>query len=657
LPPAQALVIAREAALALDYAHRHGVVHRDVKPENILLHGGVAVVADFGIATALSAADVTVLTATGVVVGTPAYMSPEQVAGAPTLDGRSDVYSLGCVLFEMLTGAPPFAGAPQSVMFRRVTEPPPSATALHHEVPPAIDRLARKALATEARDRFATAAEFAEALARAAADLGGARALQPAATQKSIAVLPFTNLGADPENDYFSDGISEDIINALANVPGLRVTARTSSFALKGATRDIREIGGKLDVETVLEGSVRRAGKRLRITAQLLDVRGGFLLWSDRFDRELEDVFAVQEEIAALIANRLKMQTGAAEIVSRERPTNNLEAYDAYLRGQFAWARGTPESWREAVAHFERAVALDARFAQAYVGLASILCLSAFAGAKSTDVFPRARALARTALEIDDRLADAHATMAYVKFWFDWEWTAAEEGFKRAIALNPNSAVAHSHYGVFLANLGRTDEAIEQCKRTLALDPLWVVSHQYLQWALYAAGRYLESLEAGQRALEIAPNYVLALNVNAFNLVELGRLDEAEHTLEHALTLSPDDLLALCSLTVVSSRLGRRGEALEHLRRLDTRARHVGSSPVFVAMAYAAANLFDEAFEWLQRGLDERDQAFVSIPVQGWFDPMRRDPRFQDVLRALNFPPWSLAVAEARALRVQLPPR
>ncbi|MBI4501999.1 MAG: protein kinase [Gemmatimonadetes bacterium] len=640
--------ITRGVAGALDYAHRCGVVHRDIKPENILLQGNVAIVADFGIARALTDGDSDRLTMTGMAVGTPAYFSPEQAVGSGSLDGRSDIYSLACVLYEMLTGDPPFAGATiEQTLARRLTESPPWVTQTRNDVPSGVDQAIRRALARDPADRFAAAADFAHSLSGTATRSEQSGLFER--TDRSIAVLPFANLSADADNEYFSDGITEEIINVLSGIASIRVTARTSAFAFKGVTRDIREIGAKLKVGAVLEGSVRKVGNRVRITAQLVDAISGNPVWSERYDRELEDVFAIQDEIAAIIVRRLRAEMFEGAPRRRERPTASLEAYDAYLRGRFYFQKGTADHYRKSIDFYRRALSLDPDYAQAHVALAETLVFSSILGAPAKDAFEEARNLVHRAIRLDDRLADAHAMRGYVAFWVEWSWSEVESSFQRALVLNPNSATAHDYYSVFLSTLGgRGPDAIALSKRSVELDPLSVVAHQELQWAFFQDGKYPESLEAGARALELVPDYVLAHNATGWAMLELKRYREALQAFERAIKASSNDPLGRSGVIVTLARMGSTADAESQLNGILPKA-EVGTFPSScTAWAFAALERLDEAFYWVERAIDIHDPFVTCLSSFPMWDPLRPDPRFGMVLGKMRFPPWALARAEFR---------
>ncbi len=457
--------------------------------------------------------------------------------------------------------------------------------------------------------------------------------------KNSIVVLPFANLSPDSESEYFADGMTEEIINAVANVAGLRVIARTSAFAYKGSNRDVREIGKELGVGTILEGSVRRSGDRLRITAQLIDVSGGHHLWSERYDRNLADVFAIQDEIAQIIARRL----GPEGLVPRhrERPTDDLDAYEAFLRGRFHFAKGTPEDYAKSIEHYDRAIALDPEFAEAHAGLAETWGIWAILE-NPADRFPRARAAALRALEIDPTLADAHATLGFVYFFSDWNWTAAIEEFERAVALNPNSVSALQIASGALGNLGM-EEAVTYARRSVSLDPLSAMSNRQLGGALYYVGELAESLEYSRRAVELAPNFLLAHLSVGLVQHDAGLLEEAVATFEHILEVWPNEPYARAELTRVYVRMGRREDALDQLRHLERRLDAAeGQVAVCAAWAHASLGNVDEAFDRLHRAIDARDSIVVSLPTFNAWDPLRSDPRFEAILRQLKFPEWSV---------------
>jgi serine/threonine protein kinase len=466
LPIEDTIVIARQVASALDYAHAQGVIHRDIKPENILLHEGEAMVADFGIALAVSAAAGGRLTETGILVGTPQYMSPEQALGERTVDARSDVYSLGCVVYEMLAGEPPYTGpTAQALITKRLVDPVPAVRRLRAAVPAGVEHALLTALAKAPFDRFASALAFADALVRPA----GVRARPP-----SVAVLPFLNLSADPENEYFADGITEDVIAQLSKVRALKVISRTSVMPFKKREQRLREIAAQLDVATLLEGSVRRVGDRVRIVAQLIDAATDQHLWAETYDRQLTDIFVIQADVALHIAAALKAELSPDEKTRiHKEPTSDLQAYHLYLQGRHFFIRYTPEGMRGSIGYFEQAIARDPSYALAYAAAAAAYVELGESGALAPDqAYSRAKEAVAKALELDGELGEAHSTLAYLKFVADYEWTEAEQEFKRALELNPSSADTYDYYGRMLLALERYDEAIAMLTRAQELDPV-----------------------------------------------------------------------------------------------------------------------------------------------------------------------------------------
>ncbi len=641
LPLEDALAITRDIAEALSYAHSHGVVHRDVKPENILFQVGHAVVSDFGIARAITAAAGGNLTETGIAVGTPAYMSPEQAAGSRELDGRSDIYSLGCVLFEMLAGAPPYAGpTAQAIMARRLTEPVPSLHAVRETVPDAVEQAIGQALARVPADRFATAQQFAEALR-------SPRASEPIpAAAKSIAVLPFANLSPDPENEYFSDGITEEIINTLAQLPGLHVAARTSSFAFKGKVAEIAEVGAKLKVAIVLEGSVRKVGNRVRITARLINVSDGYHLWSERYDRELHDIFAIQDAIARAIAHRLELAlAGPAGVALVSPPTENLSAYELYLKGRYCWNQ-LGAGFAKGLEYFQQALAVDPNFARAHAGVADAYALLALSGRVAPkDVMPAAKEAAERALAIDDSLAEAHASMGLIHFLHDWDWAAAERELTRAIALNPRYLPACYWYASLCSSRLRWDESVAVSEQAVAMEPLSILSNLNLGMMLLWAGRTTRAIEQLRKVIELEPHFPLAHSLLGCAHASEAHYDDALPLLEEAVKLSNRFPDTVAVLAVGYAEAGRTEEAQQLLGELRARATREYVRALSFAVVCAALGDADETFAWLDKGYAERD---VSLPFFGRVAlgtgtsgmalpaPLRRDPRYQALQRMVG---------------------
>lgn len=635
LPVGEALVIARSVALALDYAHRQNVIHRDVKPENILLHEGQAVVADFGIARAIRAAAADDLTARGLTVGTPAYMSPEQAAAERELDGRSDLYSLACVVYETLTGEPPFTGGSgQRTLSRHLVEPPTPLRQRRPTIPEQVERAVLRALAKEPENRFGSTAEFAAALTAPSAEYPAAH--RP---ERFVAVLPFVNASPDPENEYLSDGLTDELINALANIPGLRVASRTSVFALKGRRDSLPKLGAELGAAVVLEGTVRRAESRVRITTQLTDVNDGRLLWSERYDRRMDDIFDLQEEMARTIVGTLRATfLGDLGDPVPRRYTDNLRAWQLYLKGRFAWNKRTREGIAEAVQYFEAAAREDPGYALAYSGLADCYALEVdYRGAPVTEGMRRAREEARKALALDEGLAEAHTSLAWVLFIHDWEWEAAGTHFLRAIELNPRYATARQWYGWLLLAMGRTDEAITQGRIALELDPASVSISRSLGWLLYVAQRTGDAIEQLQRALTMNPVSDETLWVMGLAFIQAGRYQEAEIALREADAgargANHHAFAALGHLAVLQ---GRREDAERALATLTDLARTRYVSPVDMARLHIVLGDTDGTFHWLEQAYAERRGWMTYLNVEPLLEPIRSDPRFGELVRRMK---------------------
>jgi serine/threonine protein kinase/tetratricopeptide (TPR) repeat protein len=638
LPIDAALRITRAVSAALGYAHRHNVLHRDIKPENILLQEGEPVVADFGVATAISAAggDNIYITDRGFAVGTPAYMSPEQASAERDLDGRSDLYGMACVLFEMLSGQPPFAGtSPRATMARHAIEPAPSIRTLRPAVPLAVDLALRRALAKAPSDRFATMEDFCEALVTPVpADV-------PVTTgqeSRAIAVLPFVNASADPENEYFSDGMTDELITALTQVEGLPVASRTSVFALKNLREDVRTLGARLNVSAVLEGTVRKVGNRLRITVQLSNVADGRVLWSERYDREMADVFVIQDEIAQTIVRTLRTTLlGEIGDPTPVRYTQNVRAYSLYLKGRFWWNRRTQADIAKGVKFFEQAIAEDPAFALAYSGLADSYALDLdYRGAPVQEGMERARAEARKAIELDETLAEAHTSLGWVTFIYDWDWAGAEREFSRAIELNPRYATGRQWRSWFLVAMGRFEEAIAEGRSAIELDPASVSIRRSAGWLHYYARQYDAALDHLRRALTMNPTSEETHRQLGLVYLQKGMYDEAGAAFKEALANSENDALAFAGLGHVAARRGRKDEARAVLDELDQRARTRYISPVAQAGLYVSLGEADAAFDWLERAYRDRRGWLAYLKIEPMLDGVRSDPRFLRLLERMR---------------------
>lgn len=637
LPVEEAIRITRSVASALDYAWRQSVLHRDVKPENIMLHEGQALVTDFGVAVALREAnsDGGSTTAPGLAVGTPFYMSPEQAAGERQLDGRSDLYALGCLAFEMLTGHPPFTGPARSVMTRHIVEPPPSVRAERPDAPVSLERAILRALSKEPSDRFSSCSEFAAAMS-ARDDTWGAA--MPPSRLRSVAVLPFVNGTGDPESEYFSDGMTDELINALAQVEGLRVAARASVYALKGRRDDVRSIGALLNVGTALEGTVRKSGGRLRITAQLSDTTDGRVLWAERFDRTEGDVFAIQDEMVETIVKTLSDRLlGDFKSTVPRRYTDNVRAYNLYLRGRFSWNKRSDEGMREAIAFFEAAIREDDKYALAWSGLADAHAIGVDYRTEPVEIgFRKAKELARKALELDNSLAEAHTSLAWVTFIHDWDWVAAEDGFRKAIAANPRYASARQWYAWLLAAMGRMNEAIREGQTAAELDAVSVSIRRGLGSLYFYARDWQQAQLHLRRALAMNPVSTESMTVLAQSLLFGGKAGEAEAVVRDGLLLAPDDtsLLAIQGRILVAQ--GRMGEAEAVAERMKSMRAHRYVSPTDQAKLAIALGRYDETFEHVERCIAERRGWVAYVRVDPMWDPVRDDERFRALMRRMR---------------------
>ncbi len=578
LPVDEAIRHARAIASALDYAHRQQIVHRDIKPENVMLHEGEAMVMDFGIAKAVSSVGSETLTQTGMMVGTPAYVSPEQAAGEANLDGRSDQYSLACMLYEMLSGERPFTGpTAQAIMAKRFTEPAKPIRGIRSSVPENVERAITKAMATDVTGRFRTTAMFSQALASTSLNTPSDTETMPqtnVSSAKSIAVLPFSNMSADPENEYFTDGIAEEIINALSKIQTLRVASRTASFALKGKNEEIAEIGRKLKVSTFLEGSVRKMGNRLRITAQLVNVADGYHLWSERYDREMEDVFAIQDDISQAIVKALRVILSEDEkkAIGKSR-TDNVKAYEFYLRGR-QFLEDRRKSLEFARQMFKRATEEDPEYALAYAGIANCCSLLYENHDARESNLRQAEAASARALELEPDLADAHLARAMALWLNKRSFAEAEAEFERAMRLDPKLFEAPYFYGRACHSHGKFAEAVRLFERAALIRPEDYLTPNFLALSYRSLGRDDESRIAAQHGLKLAEEH-LELNpddARAYNLAGsiLAQFGERERALEYArraAQIDPDDTIMLYNAACTYALLGEHEDALVALEK------------------------------------------------------------------------------------------
>jgi len=679
LPIEEAVRIVQEIADGLSYAHSLGVVHRDIKPENILFMGGHAVVADFGVATAIGAAGGTRLTESGLAVGTLAYMSPEQAMGQDDVDGRSDIYSLGCVLYEMLTGEPPFGGAsPPAVLGRKLSEPVPRLSIIRDAVSPALEVTVRRALARTPADRFATVAEFAAAVGNE-----GGRGREPAgprfarnlllggifatillgawllragyrgdSTQHSvggqrptaIAVLPFENLGP-ADDEYFAVGMTDEITNRLSSVSGLSLVPRRAAQRYSRTDMTLREIGRELGIDYLLVGSVRWSGKdsgsrNVRITLELVSAKDERQLWSTTYDRVIDDIFEVQSDIAGKVIEKLGVTTLAGE---RDRmsaqPTANHEAYTLYLKGRYFWSKRTEGNIQIALDYFQQAVDLDPGYSLAWAGIADVWIFRGWYSLLAPqEAFPKAKSAVLKALEFDSTLAEAHTSLGHIHFEFDHDWLAAEREYRRGIELNASYPIGHHWYGGFLSGMGRHDEALHQAEIARDLDPLSLIIQTWMGLRYYFAGRYEDAIVEYRKALDLDSTFAPAHWHLGWAYEETGRFREGVAEAERAIALDGENLLYLASLGHAYARAGMEREARATLARLAqaSTTRHV--SAYHVAVIHIALGDINAGLDWLERAYGEQSPWIGYLKVDPRVDPVRSQPRFERLLRRARLP-------------------
>ena len=623
----EAVRLAIQIASALEAAHRRGILHRDLKPANIIQdRSSSAKVLDFGLAKLIdTAADVT-RTMDGMVVGTVAYMSPEQAEGLP-LDERSDIFSFGAVLYELLTGRRAFDGTASLQVLDAVrrASPPPTSTV------PALDRIVRRCLEKRSGDRFGSMTAVRQALEEAGRQLTPAREID---AQPSIAVLPFANMSADPENEYFSDGLAEEIINALTHVVGLKVIARTSAFAFKGKHEDVRRIADTLGVAHVLEGSVRKAGNRLRVTAQLIAAADGAHLWSERYERELTDVFAIQDEIALAITSALQVKLAGRAAEHTPGPA----AHEAILRGRHHRQRGTPEGMIRARECYRQAIALDPKYAAPHAELALADFLATINGGGSTliEAADLIRSEARLALALDPAETNPHAVLGGVAAALDYDWSSAAEHFRKAVSGRSVSADSRwAHACLYLLALGRRREAMEEMRQAVDQNPLNVVWRAVLGNILNSLEMYDRALEELHKARELDESSATPHFILAETYLATGRIAEAVVSAEKAYSLMPSHSMCWGFLAAALARSGQNDRASALLRKHGE-----SPTPVWGRVWYhLLRSEIDEAAHWYAVTIEQRELFAVMFPSYPVVAPLRASHHWPRLATMMNLPP------------------
>ncbi len=631
-----AIKIAKQVCEGLSEAHRLGIIHRDLKPSNVMIDKeGNARIMDFGIARSIRAKSIT---GEGMMIGTPEYMSPEQVEGEE-VDQRSDIYSLGVILYEMATGRVPFGGdTPLSIAVKHKTVAPLDPRRLNHQIPEDFSRVILKSMEKSREKRYQSAQGLLSELNKLEEEKQEQKKSAEIPWERSIAVLPFADLSAERDQEYFCDGIAEELINALTKIERLKVASGSSAFQFKGKGHDIQEIGKRLKVETVLEGSVRKAGNRLRIMAQLVNVADGYHVWSEKYDCEMKDIFAIQDEISLTIVDKLRVKLLHEEKEQlMKRFTEDVEAYNLYLKGRYFWNKRTKESFRKAMEFFEQSIVEDPNFTLAYSGLADSYNLLGFYNfAPPKEVFPKAKEAALKALKIDDTIAEAYASLAFVQLYYDWNWKDAHENFKKAVELSPGYPTAHHWYAEYLTVVGLIDEAIVEAKRALEFDPFSLIINVLLGWAFHYSYQYDHAIEQYLKTLEMDPNFAPAHFFLGMTYVQKAMFEEAFEEFQKAKVLFGDSTLTNAALWHAYARRGKTDEVQKVLDELAKISQQIYVPLYYVAAVYADAGDKERAFHWLGKCFEEREMWLAFLKVDPIWSDLRTDPRFNELLKKIG---------------------
>ena len=641
IPIPKAVEFAIQAADGLECAHAHGVIHRDIKPANLFVtNNGVLKIIDFGLATVAGQA---ALTVEGTILGTVAYMSPEQV-NADKVDHRTDIWSLGAVLYEMIGGQRPFGGDhEQSVIYSILNKEPGPLGALREGISPDLQEVVSKALTKFKDNRYPSMRELSEGLRELKDGTPGATATRivsrGSAHLPSLAVLPFVDMSSSKDQEYLCEGIAEDIIHALMQVKGLHVVSRGSSFRFTGKAYDLAELAEKLHVATVLEGSVRKEGGRLRISTHLINVIGGDKIWARRFDLEMKDVFAVQDEISLAIANALKVTLLDKQLDGLvKRYTEDMDAYAAYLKGRYFWGKRISDAVRKAVEFYQEALRRDPDYALAHAGLADAYILPGYYGtAPPREVMPKGKEAAVRALELDPTLAEGHTSLGVISSIYEHEWSKAESQFELAIQSNPNYAPAHSWYGLFaLIPLGRFEEALTHVRIAQQLDPLTPFVNTIVGMCYYFRRDYDAATEELRRVIILDPSFPTAHLFLGRSLWDSNQKSQAIESFRKAVELYPQNALCAAHLAYATARCGPNDDAIRLVANLKTHAAASYVPATSLAILELGLGNVGAAIRLFEDAHDQRDLYAIWMAVDPLYDEVRSDPRFRSLLSKLG---------------------